>query len=93
MMRPMFGAHSSVVANNCISFISNASVLNVKTYGLNKRIEPIKNVRKVRKKDMKWNNFLPKITVDPETYSVQVEGKKIEMGPCDTVPMQSVFLF
>jgi urease alpha subunit len=87
-------AHHSVLGQNCFAFVSKASLDNVKEYGLKKMIEPVKNTRKIGKKDMKWNDMLPNISVDPETYVVTVDGKKLEMGPpCDTVPMQSVFLF
>ncbi|KAK9276041.1 hypothetical protein L1049_005572 [Liquidambar formosana] len=39
-------------------------------YGLNKRVEAVGNVRSLTKLDMKNNDALPKITVDPETYTV-----------------------
>jgi urease alpha subunit len=90
----IFSAHHSVLGQNCFVFVSKASLDIVKReYGLKKMIEPVKNTRKIGKKDMKWNDTLPNISVDPETYMVTVDGKKVEMGPCDTVPMQSVFLF
>jgi urease alpha subunit len=89
----MFGAHPPVLGMNCIAFISQASIENVKSYGLKKRVEPVKNVRSIGKKDMKWNSTLPQISVDPETYTVTVDGEELHMGPCDTVPMSNVFLF
>lgn len=51
-------------------FVSQASIDEgvVQTYGLKKRIEAVKNCRSVGKKDMKFNEIMPKMKVDPESY-------------------------
>lgn len=53
-----------------ITFVSKASVESgtVASYNLNKRIEVVKDCRKIGKKDMKYNDVMPKMKVDPETY-------------------------
>ncbi|GJY79968.1 amidohydrolase 1 [Tanacetum coccineum] len=49
---------------------------NIKTfYGLNKKVASVKNVRKLTKLDMKLNDALPHIEVDPETYAVTADGE------------------
>ena len=67
IMRPMFG---SFVPQQSITFVSNASIQTgtVAKYGLRKRVEPVKNCRKIGKKDMKYNDAMPKMKVDPERY-------------------------
>lgn len=40
----------------------------VKSYNLRKRIEAVKNCRNITKKDMKYNDAMPKMKVDPERY-------------------------
>ncbi|KAK4987839.1 hypothetical protein LTR28_001809, partial [Elasticomyces elasticus] len=67
-MRPMFGA---MTRENSITWVSKAAVENgrLKGYGLRKRIEPVKNCRNVGKKDMKLNDVMPKMKVDPERYT------------------------
>lgn len=40
----------------------------VASYNLRKRIEVVKNCRTIGKKDMKYNDSIPKMKVDPETY-------------------------
>src|SRR5690606_31143372 len=72
--RPMYGALGSAVGNTSIAFVSQASVDNVETYGLNKMIQPVRNTRNIRKKDMVFNDALPKIKVDPDTYEVTADG-------------------
>jgi urease len=51
-------------------FVSQASIDEgiVQTYGLRKRIEAVKGCRTVGKKDMKFNDTMPKMKVDPESY-------------------------
>lgn len=91
--RPMFGANPSTLGTSCISFVSGASVETVRsTYGLVKRIEAVRNCRSVGKADMKLNNSLPSIDVDPETYEVKVHGKVIKIEPATTVCMCQQFL-
>ncbi len=74
--RPMFGALGKAVKKTCYTFMSKAAVdLGVpEKLGLEKVILPVKNCRNIGKKDMMWNSSTPKITVDPETYEVRLDG-------------------
>lgn len=67
--RPMYGARPRAAPFNSIAFVSAVSLANgnVASYGLLKKAEPVVNCRNISKLDMKLNNTLPKITVDPET--------------------------
>jgi urease len=67
IMRPMF---APLVPSTSITFVSQASVESgvVKSYGLKKRVEPVKGCRNIGKKDMKYNDVMPKMKVDPERY-------------------------
>lgn len=67
IVRPMFAAR---LPSTSIMFVSQASIDEgiVQTYGLRKRVEPVKNCRNVGKKDMKFNDTMPKMKVDPESY-------------------------
>ena len=40
----------------------------IESYKLRKRVEAVKNCRDVGKKDMKFNDTMPKMKVDPEAY-------------------------
>ncbi|GJZ62804.1 urease isoform X2 [Tanacetum coccineum] len=70
IMRPMFGAFGKAGSANSIAFVSKAAMdCNIKTfYGLSKKVTSVKNIRKLTKLDMKLNDALPNIEVDPETY-------------------------
>jgi urease subunit alpha len=81
--RPMFGAIGRAVKKTCYTFMSKAAVeLGVpEKLGLEKVILPVKNCRNIGKKDMMWNSSTPKITVDPETYEVRLDGEIATVGP------------
>ncbi|KAL2332684.1 hypothetical protein Fmac_013897 [Flemingia macrophylla] len=64
------------------------------SYGLNKRVEAVGNVRKLTKLDMKLNDALPKITVDPESYTVTADGEVLTCTATTTVPLsRNYFIF
>ncbi|PKA54496.1 Urease [Apostasia shenzhenica] len=96
MMRPMFGAFGKAGSSNSIAFVSkaakNAGI--AQGYGLGKRVEAVGNVRGLTKLDMKLNDALPKIHVDPETYIVTADGEALMCEPATTVPLsRNYFLF
>ncbi|XP_042520834.1 urease-like [Macadamia integrifolia] len=96
MMRPMFGAFGKAGNSNSIAFVSKvAKDAGIGTeYGLKKRVEAVSNVRKLTKSDMKLNCSLPKIEVDPETYTVTANDEVLTCNPATIVPLsQNYFLF
>jgi urease subunit alpha len=95
-MRPMFGSFGKATGPCSIAFVSQlCKSKNVaKNYGISKRIEAVKGCRKITKHDLKWNNALPKIIVDPETYEVRADGELLTCDPADVLTMaQRYFLF
>ncbi|OIT31398.1 PREDICTED: urease isoform X1 [Nicotiana attenuata] len=96
VMRPMFGAFSKAASTNSIAFVSKAALdAGIKhSYGLNKKVEAVSNVRNISKLDMKLNDALPDIKVDPETYTVTADGTVLTCTPATTVPLsRNYFLF
>ncbi|WOH16627.1 hypothetical protein DCAR_0936185 [Daucus carota subsp. sativus] len=96
IMRPMFGAFGKAGSSNSMAFVSKAAVdCGIKdTYGLNKRVEAVSNVRKLTKLDMKLNDALPDIKVDPETYLVTADGVALTCNAATELPLsKNYFLF
>ena len=63
-------------------------------YGLKKRVRAVRNVRGLTKLDMKLNDALPKIEVDPETYTVTADGEVLSCAPVTNIPLsRNYFLF
>jgi len=96
IMRPMFGSFGGATGATSMAFVSQiAKQKNVgKIYGLTKQIIAVKGCRKIGKKDLKWNNALPEIQVDPETYEVRADGVLLTCEPAKVLPLaQRYFLF
>jgi urease alpha subunit len=58
-----------------------------KSYGLTKRLEAVRGCRGIGKRDMKLNDALPRITVDPETYEVTADGVVLTCEPARSLPL------
>lgn len=87
----MFGP---LVPSTSITFVSAASLPNVAKYKLAKRVEAVKGCRSVGKKDMKFNDTMPKMQVDPESYRVEADGAHCEAEPAERLPLgQAYFVF
>lgn len=91
--RNMFGAYGKAVYDTCITFVSKASIENgnIEKLGLQKLILPVGNCRSIGKKDMIHNCATPEIVVDPETYEVKVDGKKIICKPSEELPLAQLY--
>jgi urease subunit alpha len=96
IMRPMFASFGRATGPCSVAFVSQLCKSKgvAKGYGLTKRIEAVKGCRKVGKKHLKWNNAMPKITVDPETYEVRADGELLTCEPAKVLPLaQRYYLF
>ncbi|XP_010532450.1 PREDICTED: urease-like, partial [Tarenaya hassleriana] len=94
--RPMFGAFGKAGSENSIVFVSKAALRNgvKEAYGLKKRVEAVSGVRGLTKLNMKLNDSLPEIAVDPETYVVKADGEILTCSPATSVPLsRNYFLF
>src|SRR5262245_25080828 len=96
LMRPMFGAFGRAVGATSLAFVSRrAEEAGVgERYGLTKRPVAVRGCRRLSKRDMKLNDALPRITVDPETYVVTADGEELRSAPAAVLPLaQRYFLF
>ncbi len=89
LMRPMFASTGKAIGPSSILFVSQASIdaRIVTSYGLDKRIEPVKRCRGLGKKDMLLNDAMPVIRVDPRTYRVTADGQEITCQPATKLPL------
>lgn len=78
-----------LVPSTSILFVSESSISsgNIASYGLKKRIEAVKNCRKIGKQDMKFNDIMPKMKVDPENYRVEADGVHMTCEAADSLPL------
>jgi urease subunit alpha len=95
-MRPMFGGFGSAAGVTSVAFVSQAAAAAGvgARYGLAKQVEPVRGCRGLGKRDMRWNDALPRIAVDPETYVVTADGEPLRCEPARVLPLaQRYFLF
>jgi urease len=88
--RPMF---APLVPSTSVLFVSQSSISTgaVASYGLRKRVEPVKGCRTVGKKDMKFNDAMPRMKVDPERYTVEADGQILTAEPATELPLTQAF--
>lgn len=92
----MFGANGLAVKHCCADFVSKVAFDNgiKENLGLQRLVFPVENCRNISKSDMKFNNRTGDIQVDPETYTVTVDGEKISCEPAKELPLtQRYYLF
>ena len=95
-MRPMFGSFGGAIGATCLTFVSQAARDRdiAAQLGLQKSIVAVSGTRQISKRDMKLNDYLPHMEVDPETYEVRADGELLICEPATVLPMaQRYFLF
>jgi urease subunit alpha len=94
--RPMFGQYGRAMAASCISFVSNAAFEGgvADKLGLARAVFPVLGTRGIGKAQMKLNDALPDISVNPETYEVRADGELLACEPASELPLaQRYFLY
>ncbi|XXH02469.1 hypothetical protein Hte_008845 [Hypoxylon texense] len=95
--RPMF---APLVPRASVLFVSQASLdaeahgAPARTYGLRKRVVPVRGCRAVGKRDMRFNDARPRMRVDPERYAVEADGALCAAEPAAELPLtQAWFVY
>ena len=92
--RPMFGHYGQALDSTSVHFVSQAGLETDALRGLRRRLDPVSGCRTLSKMDLKWNDALPEIEVNPETYEVRANGELLTCDPAEILPLaQRYFLF
>jgi urease subunit alpha len=94
--RPMFGASPRAAAATSVAFVAQAALDDglADRLGLGRLLVAVADVRRRTKADMAENDALPDITVEPDTFTVRIDGEVVEADPARVLPMaQRYFLF
>ncbi len=94
--RPMWGASAPVAARTSVSFVAPAALEDglADRLGLVRSLVPVADVRRRGKADLPENTALPRIEVEPDTFTVRIDGDVVEPAPAAELPMaQRYFLF
>jgi urease subunit alpha len=95
LMRPQWGAFGRAPAALSACFVHPLAIARdlSGTLGLSKTLLPVGGTRGLSKRDMLWNNACPKVTVDPETFDVFVDGVLATCEPAREVPLARRYMF
>lgn len=91
--RKMFGGFGSAPAETSITFVSKISAENGTRdrLGLRRSLVACKNTRSVTKNDMLLNAWMPKISVDSQTYEVTANGELLTCEPASILPLSQLY--
>ncbi|OHV03976.1 urease subunit alpha [Mycobacterium talmoniae] len=94
--RPMFGAAPAVAAGTSVHFVAPQALEAglAERLAVRRRLVPVANVRGVGKAQLPLNDAMPRIEVDPDTFTVRIDGEVWPEQPATELPMaQRYFLF
>jgi urease subunit alpha len=96
LYRPMFGSFGQATGRIACHFVSALSLTqgDLGRHGFAKPLLPVQGCRQLTKTDLRWNNYLPRLHVDPETYEVSIDGERVTCEAAQRLPLaQRYFLF
>lgn len=94
--RPMFGAYGIVPGRTSLAFVAPAAIEAglADRLTLTRPLVPVADVRRRSKADLPENDATPHIEVEPDTFTVRIDGERVEPAPAQNLPMaQRYFLF
>lgn len=94
--RPMFGAAPAAAAATSVHFVAPQAIEDglADRIAVNRKLVAVGNVRGVGKAQMPLNDATPDIRVDPDTFTVHINGEVWQEQPAAELPMaQRYFLF
>ena len=94
--RPMFGAEPAAAAATSVHFVAPQAIEDglADRLDVRRRLAAVGNVRGIGKADMPLNDATPAIEVDPDTFTVRIDGEVWQEQPAAVLPMaQRYFLF
>jgi urease subunit alpha len=92
--RPQWGAFGGAKQALSVTFMAQAAIDEgvPGRLGLRSRCVAPRGCRALTKRDMVWNDALPEILVDPETYRVEVDGEPATCEPMSRVPLGPLYV-
>jgi urease subunit alpha len=94
--RPMFGAAPTAASATSLTFVAPAAIADglADRLDVRKRLVAVADTRHLSKADMVNNDALPDIQVDPDRFTVTIDGVQVTEAPASVLPMaQRYFLF
>jgi urease subunit alpha len=91
LMRPAFG--DAIGADLSYTFVSPAALDDglAERLGLRRQLLGVRPTRAIGKADLKNNDALPAVDIDPETFAIHVDGELVEPAPAEVVPLAQLY--
>ena len=91
LMRPAFA--DAAGAAHSVSFVAPAALEDglAERLGLRRRLAAVADTRAVGKAQMRNNDALPRIDIDPETFAIAIDGELVEPAPAEELPMSQLY--
>jgi urease subunit alpha len=80
-------------ADHAVTFVSPAALESglAAELGLRRRLAAVRSTREVGKAQMVNNDALPVITVDPETFAIDIDGERVVPAPATWLPLAQLY--
>jgi urease subunit alpha len=80
-------------ADHAVTFVSPAALESglAAELGLRRRLAAVRSTREVGKAQMINNDALPVITVDPETFAIDIDGERVVPAPATWLPLAQLY--
>ncbi|HSI26063.1 MAG TPA: amidohydrolase family protein, partial [Aeromicrobium sp.] len=91
LMRPTLIEDSG--ADHSLTFVSPAAIDDglADRLGLRRRLAPVKPTRHVGKAQMINNDALPDIRINPETFTISIDGEVVQPAPAESLPLTQLY--
>jgi urease subunit alpha len=91
-----YNTHTRAAAATSVAFVAPAALEDglADRLAVDRRMVAVENMRGRTKTDLPENDALPAIEVDPDTFTVRIDGEEVDHEPAAELPMaQRYFLF
>ncbi|ROS78771.1 urease subunit alpha [Cellulomonas sp. PhB143] len=91
LMRPAFG--DAIAPELSTTFVSPAALDDglSERLGLERTLAAVADTRGVGKADMRLNDAMPRIDIDPESFAIHVDGELVEPAPAQRLPLAQLY--
>ncbi|WP_326696701.1 urease subunit alpha [Streptomyces sp. NBC_01754] len=91
-----YNVHTRAAAATSVAFVAPVAIEDglAERVDIKRKLVPVADMRGRSKADLPENDALPRIEVDPDTFTVRIDGHEVDHEPADKLPMtQRYFLF
>ncbi|CAB4684039.1 MAG: urease subunit alpha [Actinobacteria bacterium] len=94
LMRPtLIDPSEGSGADHAVTFVAPTALEDglAERLGLRRRLLGVAPTREIGKAQMVNNDYLPSIRVDPETFTIEVDGERVDPSPATTLPLAQLY--